>query len=382
MTVKQNLRILYTANLVYMIAFSAYFLLPVYLNDLGASDVVIGGIMSAMGVSNLATLLWLYFYGGRRDTRTMMMFGCAIALISNTCMIFTTDLFFIAGVRLLHGIAFCVYFISVNTYLTQICPPQEHAKHIGFLGVITLVTQAAAPAAAEAFVAITNFQTLFALTVFLVVLSVIALFVLPRAQTSESKKTVTSGNASNTNWLFYGYQVAGVAVVGGAVYGTILVFSPLYLQEKQIMPLSLFFIAYSMAAIISRIVGRNWADRYGRVRISRYAFVVLTVSVITMGWTRSAATFGAVSALFGIGHGLMYPAMAAYSIQVIPGNLRAMTIWIGGFIIGVSIGAALGGVIAEKTSIGTAFMLSAVMPMIAVAALSIKKKTTVILRPS
>ena len=58
MTVKQNLRILYTANLVYMIAFSAYFLLPVYLNDLGASDVVIGGIMSAMGVSNLA-----HFYG-------------------------------------------------------------------------------------------------------------------------------------------------------------------------------------------------------------------------------------------------------------------------------------------------------------------------------
>ena len=80
-----------------------------------------------------------------------------------------------------------------------------------------------------------------------------------------------------------------------------------------------------------------------------------------------------LSALFGIGHGLMYPAMAAYSIQVIPGNLRAMTIWTGGFIIGVSIGAALGGVIAEKTTIGTAFMLSAVMPMLAVAILSIKK---------
>jgi MFS family permease len=372
-TVKQNLLILYAANLLYMASFSAYFLLPVYLSDLGASDAIIGGIMSVMGISNLATLLWLYFYGDRRDTRSMMMFGCAAALISNTCMILTTDLFFIACVRLWHGIAFCIYLVSVNTYITQICPPKEHAKHIGFLGVITLVTQAASPAAAEAFVEITNFQTLFALTIFLVVLSVIALFILPRAQTSEQKKTVKIGNDSNSNWLFYGFQVAGVAVVGGVVYGTILVFSPLYLQEKQIVPLSLFFIAYSMAAVISRIIGRNWADHYGRVRISRYAFVALTVSVIIMGWTRNAATFGAVSALFGIGHGLMYPAMAAYSIQVIPGNLRAMTIWTGGFIIGVSIGAALGGVIAEKTDIGTAFMLSAVMPMIAVAALSIKK---------
>lgn len=375
MTVKQNLFVLYAANLLYMASFSAYFLLPVYLSDLGASDAVIGGIMSVMGVSNLATLLWLYFYGGRRDTRAMMMFGCAAALISNTGMIFTTNLFFIAGIRLWHGIAFCIYFVSVNTYITQICPPKEHAKHIGFLGVITLVTQAASPAAAEAFVAITNFQTLFALTIFLVVLSSIALFILPRAQTSKQEKTVTTGNDSNTNWLFYGSQVAGVAVVGGAAYGTILVFSPLYLQEKQIMPLSLFFIAYSIAAVISRIIGRNWADRYGHVRISRYAFAALTVSVIIMGWTSNAATFGAVSALFGIGHGLMYPAMAAYSIQVIPGKLQAMTIWIGGFIIGVSIGAALGGVIAEKTTIGTAFMLSAVMPMIAVAALSIKKNS-------
>jgi MFS family permease len=92
-----------------------------------------------------------------------------------------------------------------------------------------------------------------------------------------------------------------------------------------------------------------------------------------MGWTQNAVTFGAVSALFGIGHGLMYPAMAAYSIQIIPGNLRAMTIWSGGFIIGVSIGALLGGVLAEKTAIGTAFMLSAVMPMAAIAALSLKR---------
>ncbi len=375
-TIKQNLLILYAANLLYMASFSAYYLLPVYLNDLGASDAVIGGIMSAMGISNLATLLWLYFYGGRRDTKAMMMFGCAAALFSNTCMIVTTDLLFIAGIRLWHGIAFCIYFVSINTYITQICPPREHAKHIGFLGIITLVTQAVSPAAAEVFVAITNFQTLFTLTIFLVILSVIALFILPRARIPEQENTAKTIPNSNTNWLFYGYQVATVAVVGGVVYGTILVFSPLYLQEKQIMPLSLFFIAYSVAAVISRIIGRNWADHYGRVRISRYAFVALTISVIIMGWTQNAAAFGAVSALFGIGHGLMYPAMAAYSIQVIPGNLRSMTIWTGGFIIGVSIGAALGGLIAEKTAIGTAFILSAIMPMIAVVVLSIKKSKT------
>ncbi len=371
---KPGLLILYAANFLFMVSFSAYFLLPVYLSNLGASEAVIGGIMSAMGISNFATLLWLYFYGSRQDTKSLMIFGCAAALISNTAMVFTTDLFFIGCIRLWHGMAFCIYFISANTYLTQICPPERHARHIGFLGIITLVTQAASPAAAELFVSVTSFQALFVLTVFIALLSEAALFFLPRFKASKQKSMIETKKDSTADWLFHGVRMSSVAVLGGAVYGTIIVFSPLYLKEKHILPLSLFFIAYSVAAVVSRIIGQNWADQYGRVRISRYAFAALTVSVLSMGWTENAVTFGTVSALFGIGHGLMYPAMAAYSIQVIPGNLRAMTIWSGGFIIGVSIGALLGGVLAEKTAIGTAFMLSALMPAAAIAVLSLHKK--------
>ena len=88
--------------------------------------------------------------------------------------------------------------------------------------------------------------------------------------------------------------------------------------------------------------------------------------MVALGSTETALTFGLAAAMFGLGHGLMYPTMAAYSIDVVPGgHLRAMTIWSGGFIVGMSIGSWFAGVASEYVSIGAAFRLSALMPVTA-----------------
>lgn len=360
------LRTLYIANLLYMCAFSAYFLLPVYLADLGATESLVGAIMSSMGVSNAVTLIWIYFWGAGSDTRRLMLVGCIATILSCAAMLITRDLFWISAIRMLQGFAFCLYFVSINTYLTQICPPSQHAKQIGFLGIITLSTQSAAPAAAEAFVAMTSFPALFGLTMVLAGGAAVALLRLP---ISGEKQLPASTNFPDSlvkqSWLRDGFQISAVALLGGATYGTVLIFSPLYLREQGIWPLSLFFITYAVAAVIARFVGRNWADRFGRVRVARICFIALAVATFSLGWSTQAVTFAAASALFGVGHGLMYPAVAAHSIQVIPGNLRAMTIWAGGFIIGVSVGAAGAGVVAEYTAIGTAFQIAALLPFAA-----------------
>jgi MFS family permease len=357
---------LYIANLLYMCAFSAYFLLPVYLTDLGATESLVGAIMSSMGVSNAITLIWIYFWGADHDTRRLILLGCIATLISCVAMLMTTHLFLISAIRLLQGFAFCLYFVSLNTYLTEICPPSQHAKQIGFLGIITLTTQSAAPAAAEAFVALTSFPALFGLTVAFSVGATVVVMLLPvSGKKQRLKSTDLSVTSPEQPWLAYGFQISAVALLGGAAYGTVLIFSPLYLRAHGILPLSLFFIAYAVAAIIARFVGRNWADRYGRVRVARICFIALALAMLSLGWSTRMVTFTAASALFGVGHGLMYPAVAAYSIQVIPGNLRAMTIWTGGFIIGVSAGAAGAGAIAEYTAIGTAFQFAALLPFAA-----------------
>jgi MFS family permease len=358
--------ILYVANLLFMCAFSAYFLLPVYLADLGATKSLIGTIMSSMGVSNTITLIWIYFWGAERDTRRLMLLGCMATTLSCAGMVMTPHLFWITAIRLLQGFAFCLYFVSLNTYVTEIYPPSEHAKQIGLLGIITLATQSAAPAAAEAFVAATSFQALFWLTVALAAGSAVAVLLLPASKKRQPRELKDDFyGAPPPSWLVYGFQISAVALLGGAAYGTVLIFSPLYLKENGIWPLSLFFTTYAAAAIFARFVGRNWADRYGRIRVACTCFIVLAGATLCLGRSAHAMPFAAASALFGVGHGLMYPAVAAHSIQIIPGNLRAMTIWAGGFIIGISAGAACAGAVAEYSDIGTAIQLAALLPLTA-----------------
>jgi len=360
---------LYAANLLFLAVHGAYFFLPVYLTRLGASDAAVGAVMSAMGISNAVALAWLYFVGERFDTRRLMLVGCVASGLSCAGMLAVTSLWAIAAMRMLQGAGFCLYFVSANAWIAQWCPPAERAKQIGYLGIVTLLTQSVAPAAAELLVNLTGFPTLFAITVAVVCASALVLTKVPVSGTRASGTPARAGDGGR-EWLAHGLQLGAVALLAGAGYGAVLIFSPLYLQSRGILPLSLFFTVYAAAAIAIRVVGRNWAHRWGNLKVAGWCFLLLGLATVLLGVSRTALAFGAASALFGFGHGLMYPAVAAHSVEIVPGNsVRALTLWSGGFMIGVSLGVMLAGVVAEHSAIATAVQWAALLPLLASAAL-------------
>jgi len=360
---------LYTANLLFLAVHGAYFFLPVYLTRLGASEAAVGAVMSAMGVSNAVALAWLYFVGERFDTRRLMLAGCAASGLSCLGMLLARNLWAIAAMRMLQGAGFCLYFVSANAWIAEWCPPSERAKQIGYLGIVTLLTQSVAPAGAEILVGLTGFQTLFATTVAVVCASALVLTRVPVTRTRQ-QTSPTPQDAPARDWASQGLQLGAVALLAGAGYGAVLIFSPLYLQSRGIVPLSLFFTVYAVAAIVARVVGRNWASRWGNLRVAGWCFLLLSLATVLLGNSRTALAFGAASALFGFGHGLMYPAIAAHSVETVPGNsVRALTLWSGGFMIGVSLGVLLAGVVAEGSAIATAVQWAALLPLLAAIAL-------------
>jgi len=356
---------LYTANLFFLAVHGAYFFLPVYLTRLGASEAAVGAVMAAMGISNAAALAWLYVAGERFDTRRLMVAGCVASALSCVGMLVAQDLWTIAAMRMLQGVGFCLYFVSANAWIAQWCPPTERAKQIGYLGIVTLLTQSVAPAAAELLVGLTNFHVLFAVTVAVVCASALVLTRVPVAGAGRPEPPPPR-EGSHSDWFPGGLQLGTVALLAGAGYGAVLIFSPLYLQARGILPLSLFFTVYAVAAIVIRIIGRNWANRWGNVRLAGWCFLLLGVATVLLGNSGTTLTFGAASALFGFGHGLMYPAVAAHSVEIVPGNsVRALTLWSGGFMIGVSLGVMLAGLVAEHSAIPTAVQWAATLPLLA-----------------
>ncbi|MEW6490559.1 MAG: MFS transporter [Thermodesulfobacteriota bacterium] len=354
---------LYAANVLFLAVHGAYFFLPVYLTGLGASEAAVGAVMAAMGVSNAAALAGLYWVGERLDTRRLMLAGCAASGASCLGMLAVTGLGGIAALRMLQGVGFCLYFVSANAWIAQSCPPQERAKHLGYLGVVTLLTQAVAPAGAELLSTLAGFPALFAATAVLVAASAFWLTrVPPIGVPAQADSALVPGRGTTRAAL----RLGTVALLGGAGYGAVLLFSPLLLRSRGIVPLSLFFTAYALAAAGVRIVGRNWASRWGNLRLARWCFLLLGGATLLLAQSRTALSFAGASALFGVGHGLMYPAVAAHAVGALPGgSVRALTLWAGGFMIGVSLGAYLAGEVAERHTVAAAVGWAAVLPLLA-----------------
>lgn len=364
---------LYAANLLFLAVHGAYFFLPVYLTGLGASESGVGAVMSAMGVSNAAALVWLYFVGERLDTRRLMLAGCVASAVHCAGMFLATDLWAIAALRTLQGAGFCLYFVSANAWIAQRWPPAERAKQIGYLGIATLLTQSVAPAGAELLAGAAGFPALFAATFLLVLGAGAAVARVPTPSGPHTLAAPAADAAQPPGWFATGVRLGVVALLSGAGYGAVLIFSPLYLQARGIAPLSLFFTVYAAAAILARLVGRNWAHRWGHLRLARSCFLLLAPATMLLGRSTEALSFAGAAALFGVGHGLMYPAVAAYSVEALPGSsVRALTLWSGGFMVGVSLGVLLAGVVAERTAVPTAIQCAAVLPLLAAGVLRVQ----------
>lgn len=359
---------IYSANLLFIFAYGAFFLVPVHLRDLGASNAVIGLLTASTGVTNTAALFWLLTKGFKKDPRRLMLIGVLLFGAGSIGMALSENLWAIAVMRMLHGAGFCLYFIAANTFISHHAPEEDMAKQMGYFGAVTLMAQSVAPAIAEVIARKAGFPVLFTGTVMLLALSFLTIRRLPLTEIHHLEAGTGETGCGGKGLTPFG--LGALALLGGGLFGGVITFSPLYLIECGIVPVSLFFMSYALSAVAVRLVFRNAADTMGHLAIARLCFGILALSVLGMSYSTTALTFGLSSALFGAGHGLMYPALAAYSINALKGGrLRGMAVWAGGFAIGVSLGAWLAGIVAESYPIALVFRLEVVMGLACVALL-------------
>ncbi len=358
-----GLFLLYLGNLFFITAYGAYFLLPVHLRALGASNAAVGAITAATGITNAASLGWLLVSGFKRDSHALMLFGAVFFGAGCLGMAVSDDLAVIAVMRMFQGAGFCLYFIAANTWVSHHVPEMSLARHLGYLGVATLLAQTVAPTIAEYVARAYGYKFLFGVTAAFILASMALIAALPGGEGHGADPATDAGDGRRMGAL----PLLVLALTGGGLYGAVVFFSPLYLLECGIEPLSLFFICYASSAVAVRIVLRDAADRIGRLQVARWCFGLLALSVLIMSYSRSIAPFAFASALFGMGHGLMYPALAAYSAGAVRGGrLKGMAVWAGGFAIGVSLGSWVAGGIAELFPIPVMFRASLVFPLAAV----------------
>jgi len=344
------------ANFVFFLNFASFFLLPLHLKELGATEQTIGYVMGTAGFAGLCVLPFLGALLDRIGRRGFITAGALAMALASYAYIVVPD----AGpllyvLRVVQGVSFTSAFVTASTLAVELAPPTRRGEALGIFGISTLTTHAIAPALGEVVARRWGFPTLFAVggTLGLVAAALTLSIRVPRSTHAATHARRLPRHA--TLWLG-----AVTMVACGMGFGAVLTFVPTFVHAIGLQRVAPFFVSYTVAAVAVRIVLGGLSDRVGRHRVLLPSIAVLAVAVLALGWVHSMAALVAIGLVFGAGQGMVYPTANALMVDMShPGNLgRVQTLFSGSFSVGVAASAFLFGGVIERFGYRTAFAVA------------------------
>jgi predicted MFS family arabinose efflux permease len=249
-------------------------------------------------------------------------------------------------------------FISSSTLVTDEAPPERLGQVLGLFGVSMLSMHALAPAAAEEIAGRFGWSV-----VFTVASGAAAACALLTRAVREPAPPPRASESMSSFWDVArrprSLRIAAVTALSGAAFGAMLTYSQPFALELGRSQVRGFFLAYAGAAVAVRLGLGGAADRLGRERVSVVSLAVYAAVVLAMAdlWPGGLEPLGA---LFGLAHGLFYPAFNALAVEAAGPHERGklMALYNGSFNVGNS-GATLAlGFVAERQGYPAVFLLA------------------------
>jgi len=340
-------------------AFSTFYLLPKFLaQELGADPSEIGMVVGVFSVATVAATPFAGWVVDRHPRRYAMIAGAALMVIAAAGFVAVHDLGpLLAVLRVLQGLSYALVVTAVGTLVADVVPRARLNQALGFSGASMLVMNAVAPAVAEPLAAAYGWTVVFVLAaVAAVIATVLAMQVREPAWTRPEQGGGMLALLAQPIARHYGAVVA----LSGATFGAVFTFEPAYALALGRTRVSGFFIAYAGAAIVVRLVFGGLPARLGSYRVARgslalYALVVLALAV---AGPRALEPLGA---LFGVAHGLFYPAVNAMAVTAVRAHERGrmIAIFTGAFALGLAAGSTLLGYVAAAVGYPLVFVAAA-----------------------
>jgi len=349
------------ANFVFFLNFASFFLLPLHLKAVGASEETIGYVMGTGGFAGLCVLPFLGVLLDRIGRRGFVTAGAlAMALASFAYIWVPAAGPALFALRVIQGVSFTSAFVTASTLAVELAPAARRGQALGIFGISTLTTHAIAPALGEIIAHRFGFGALFAIAGSLGLIAVV-LTLRIRVPQRASATVATSGTGRALRREPVLWLSAATMVACGMGFGAVLTFVATFVHSIALERVAPFFVSYTVAAVAVRIALGGLSDRVGRRRVLLPSMMLLATSILGLAAVRSVVELVAVGLLFGAGQGMTYPTANALMVDLShPGNLgRVQTLFSGSFSVGVAASAFVFGRVIERAGYPTMFSWAA-----------------------
>jgi len=344
------------ANFCFFLTFASFFLLPLHVRALGGSEQMIGLVMGTGGLAGLASLAVVAPLLDRLGRRVFLLGGLATMALSSAAYLLVSQVgILLFALRVMQGLAFAAGFNAASTLAVDLAPPARRAAALGLFGVSTLTTHALAPALGELLVRVGGFAALFVVATAWSVLGLaIAWPLVPpaRAAAPEGPRLGVGGEL---------WATAVTVVCCGVAFGTVITYVPTFAADRALGPVSSFFLAYTVAAVLIRLVAGGLGDAFDRRSVILPALGLLAAAIVWLASVESAPALVAAAVVFGAAQGLVYPTLNAFAVDRADADRmgRVQTLYNGAFNLGVTSGAIGLGWVVQHFGYRTMFLCAA-----------------------
>jgi len=340
------------ANLFAVSSFGAFFLFPLYIINHGGSKSDIGIIMGIFALSAVLCRPWISTMVDRIGRKRSYTVGCIIIsilpllylLLRGSLSEFYLPLLFL---RVIHGVGVAICFTAAFTYIADIVPPDRLNEGIGMFGVTGLIGLAIGPVVAEIIIGRFGFDVFFLATAGIAAMG----FVLHLPLRESYRRSTHESSVSFFSVMFRKrtLTVAMLAALFGFGLSATIGFVSPFAREQAITFISLYFICYSGAAVLTRFFGGRLADRVGEDRIIPYALALTGAGLFALIFLEGNAVLIIAGLMSGCGHGFLFPCLNALAIRDEPIDIRGKItgVFTGGIDAGAFVGSLMLGYIGE-----------------------------------
>lgn len=353
------------ANLFTVSSIGAFFLFPLFITSHGGSKADIGIIMGTLALSAVACRPWISEMIDSLGRKRSYTVGCTImSLIPLAYLLFRGELdsFYLPllFIRVIHGVGLALCFTSAFTYIADIVPESRLNEGIGMFGITGLTGMAVGPAIGETIIRAFGFNQFFLSATIMATTGLCLQLALPESYTRVTIETSESFfSVLNRKKVLI---VALLALLFGFALSASGSFVAPFAKEKHLAFISLYYICYSSAAVLTRLPGGRLADRIGEERIIPNALVLTGVGLLLLIFLKGNFILILSGLMSGCGHGFLFPCLNSLAIRGEPAHIRGKIngVFTGGIDAGVFLGSIILGFIGEWAGFRALFLVAGI----------------------
>lgn len=341
-----------------------FFLFPLFLEQFNPSMSRIGLIM---GVHSLMAIFVRPFFGRLIDIKgrkKISLFGIALLILILPCFHLIRDAGFLPLIlRALTGIGWGISMTATMTICSDLAPVERLARSMGIIGVAGLLSSALGPLLAEEVINRFGYGALFNTSFVFLVGSFLCI--------SLTKEVITPYNNNRFRRSKYLLNVSVVAIllmstmpiVHGAVRGAVIHFIALFGKSVPFERIGPFFLSFSAAAVLTRLVFGGLSDRFGRKQVIFPAVCLIGFNLFLISLVKSFWMFVLTGLIGGFGQGLIFPALSTYFIDIIGRENKglAISLYLAFFDIGMGFGSTFFGWVSDLYGYRWMYLLAGVL---------------------